>query len=225
MFKTLIKTLVFLLLTNSLNAQKHHLSITSGKKIVGSFSPAVEQYYNWCSVGSDPTDEPIYTFAQKKSDLKAHSMTIFYAYQWLKKWKAVVGYRFNEKGFGIETTVTTKKQTLQYKSNQLYSHDGVILGVENTLIQKGRFGLGWSLFLNPDWYSYPVRDKTLKTSSLSSLVGLNIDVRLWRFISLRLNPYAEMGLTSYKKEYGILAEIPDYKPFGYGYQVGVFFSM
>ena len=223
--KTLIKILVFSFFFTQINAQKHHFSITAGKKIVGSFSNAVEQYYNWCGVSSDPTDEPSYTYAQKKSDFEAHSISISYGYQWHKKWKAVVGYRFNEKGFGIETTMTSKKQTLQYKSSPLYSYNGAILGVENTLIQKKRFNLGWSLFLNPDWYSYPVKDKTLKTNGLSSLLGLNMDVCLWRFISLRLNPYAEIGLTPYKKEFGILAEIPDYKPFGYGYQVGFFFSM
>jgi hypothetical protein len=223
--KTLIKILVIFLFSSPIHAQKHHLSITAGKKIVGSFSPAVEQTYEWCGTISDPTDVPNYTFAQKKSDLAANSTSIFYAYQWHKKWKAVVGYRFNEKGFGIETTMTSKRQNLQYKSNQLYSYNGVILGVENNVIQKGRFGLGWSLLLNPDWYSYPIKNKTLKTSSLSSLAGLNIDVRLWRFISLRLNPYAEMGLTSYKKEFGILAEIPDYKPFGYGYELGFYFSL
>jgi hypothetical protein len=215
--------LFFFLLNQMGFAQKHSITYTSGRAIVGSFTDIeLDIFYLWDDTPGAERYEA--THIKEMSRFKMPSTSLYYSYAIKEKLKLVAGFRANNKGYGIRTTLKYPQsgRTITYLSDIIYNHYGFILGFDHYFLLKNRVKMGWSFYLNPEMYHVTNRFTYL---NLGSVIGINADIKIWRFISLRLNPYSEIGLMPYKKGYEFSQNVNTIFPYGFGYQVGLSFNI
>jgi hypothetical protein len=225
MIKSIFAFLIIMLLNVSLFGQKHRFSFTSGREIVGSFTP-IDIQTDWYCFGEIPE----LSIDQRLSHFDRLSASATYSYGITDRWRITAGYRYNEKGTGF-TFTEFYAQTNVTNSGYIsiwYAHQGYLLGAEYQFLNKKRVKMGVSALLNPEKYKTEEiggrQNVPVTYTNLGGIVGMNIDVKIWRFLSLQINPFAEMGLTDYKRGKGILNQKTTYRPYGFGYQVGLGFG-
>jgi hypothetical protein len=223
-----LTTAVFLLVTiNAVFAQKHRISLTKGREAVGSFTQLDNYFGSWCGSEEQPI---VMELKQRISRFNRVSASIIYSYGINNKWRISAGYRYSEKGMGYKYTefYSSTNQTFSSIKEAWYVHQGFLLGAEYQFFDKKRVKMGVSAQLNPEKHKTEVirNGQNVPTTykNLGGIVGVNIDVKIWRFLSLQINPFAEMGLTEYKRSTFIPTQNMTYRPYGFGYQVGLGFG-
>jgi hypothetical protein len=204
-----LTTAVFLLITfSAIFAQKHHLTILAGRQAVGTFS---DFYYG--AVYTDLIEVPITTINKHLASFDRSSISVKYGYDVHNKLRIILGYRHSHKGFTREITsfYPSSGQTVNHTTEVDFSLNGVILGTEYRFLKRENLNLGASILINPE-----LRARDGKYL-LGSIIGFTADIKIYRTITLQLNPFAEMGL--------IYKEILMKRPFGYGLQAGFSFVL
>jgi hypothetical protein len=209
MLKSLTTVVLLFVVISATFAQKHHLTILAGRQAVGTFSDPSYRGYWGC--GSE--ELPQRTFKRSLSSFDRTSIAINYGYDVHNKWRIILGYRHSHKGYTSEMTefYPSSGKTLKYNTSLDFTLNGAILGTEHRFYKREKLNLGASLLFNPELRTYDGK------YHLGSIIGFTADIKVYRTITLQLNPFAEMGL--------IHKEIWMKRPFGYGLQAGFSFVL
>jgi hypothetical protein len=222
MYKILLKTLIFTLISSSLWAQGNSISITTGYKMVGSITKGYGEDLWICGSGFSPFD-----FAtQKLSSLNAPTVSIIYGQNLKNHWKFILGFNHNKKGYGMKYD---ESLPIDVKPNEefLFTHNGILMGTEKQFYRKQKVSLSGSFLLNYEWYIPSYAGSYIASNSpyanMSAILGLNADFKIARFMSLRLNPFGEMGVFGYQ-DIIYANNVKKQRLYGFGCQAGLNFD-
>jgi hypothetical protein len=221
MYKILLKTLIYTLISSSLWAQGNSLSITAGYKMVGSI--ATNENIWWC--GSEYSSVDFAT--QKLSSLNAPTLSILYGQNLKYNWKFILGFNHNKKGYGMKYDESMPTH-VKSKDEYLFTHNGILIGTEKLFYQKQNVILSGSFLLNYEWYLPPTSYSTYISSNspyanMSAIIGVNADYKLHGFLSLRLNPFGEMSIFGFQDIIAATRVIKQ-RLYGFGFQAGLIFN-
>lgn len=136
----------------------------------------------------------------------------------------IYGLGYNQKGFAQKGIVFDRKTTLAY--NQVIKRDylSIYAGASYDLIYKERMRFSIGALFNPDLdinrMIYNNSNFTYMGLALRSFMALTFYVN--DEIGLRLSPYFQYGLSNYYRRLKYTG-LTDYKPYGFGLNIGLVF--